>query len=168
MNCRFFFILLMVANAVQSDGQAAASTKSQGVSGGVSTGGPYAPVRDAKNRPITAGGFVDGAPPIFEDITRQSGLAEFQHVSGTAEKKYILEAPGSGVAILDYDNDGWLDIYLVNGSTYDALKGSAARPQSMLLHDNHYGTFTAATEKAGVRNERWGFGVAVGDYDNEW
>src|SRR5947209_9861392 len=167
MNCRFFFILLMVANAVQSDGQAAASTKSQGVSGGVSTGGPYAPVRDAKNRPITAGGFVDGAPPIFEDITRQSGLAEFQHVSGTAEKKYILEAPGSGVAILDYDNDGWLDIYLVNGSTYDALAGKQKSPRAALYHNNHDGTFTDVTDRAGVANERWGFGVAVGDFDND-
>src|SRR4051794_30471085 len=78
---------------------------------GVSTGGAHAPVKDAQARPITAGGFVDGAPVIFTDATPKSGLASFQHVSGSAEKKYILEATGSGVAILDYDNDGWPDIY---------------------------------------------------------
>jgi hypothetical protein len=135
--------------------------------GGVSTGGTYAPVKDAKNRPITAGGFVDGAPVIFEDATTKSGLANFQHISGTREKKYILEAPGSGVAILDYDNDGWPDIYLVNGSTYDALAGKQKPPRAALYHNNHDGTFTDVTERAGVANERWGFGVAVGDFDND-
>ena len=134
---------------------------------GVSTAGPHRAVKDAKSRPVTAGGFVDGAPVVFVDVTRQSGLAGFHHRSGTPEKKTIIETPGSGVALLDYDNDGWLDIYLVNGSTFDALKGSAAPPRAMLLHNNHDGTFTDVTEKAGVRNERWGFGVAVGDYDND-
>src|SRR5205085_3497744 len=134
---------------------------------GVSTAGPHRAVKDAKSRPVTAGGFVDGAPVVFVDVTRQSGLDRFHHRSGTPQKKTIIETPGSGVALLDYDNDGWLDIYLVNGSTFDALKGSAAPPQAMLLHNNHDGTFTGVTEKAGVRNERWGFGVAVGDYDND-
>ncbi len=71
------------------------------------------------------------------------------------------------MALLDYDNDGWLDIYLLNGSTFPALKGKEAPPRAMLLHNNHDGTFTDVTEKAGVANERWGFGVAVGDYDND-
>ena len=134
---------------------------------GVRTGGVYAPLRDAKNRPITAGGFVDGAPIVFEDVTRIAGLDEFHHVSGSAAKNTILEAPGSGVALLDYDNDGWLDIYLLNGSTFDALKGKEKPPRAMLLHNNHDGTFTDVTDKAGVANERWGFGVAVADYDND-
>src|SRR5207302_6400493 len=121
----------------------------------------------AKNRPITAGGFVDGAPIVFEDVTRMAGLDKFHHVSGRAAKNTILEAPGSGVALIDYDNDGWLDIYLLNGSTFAALKGEEAAPRGMLLHNNHDGTFTDVTEKAGVANERWGFGVAVGDYDND-
>src|SRR5437667_49398 len=69
--------------------------------------------------------------------------------------------------LIDYDNDGWLDIYLLNGSTFAALKGKEAAPRGMLLHNNHDGTFTDVTEKAGVANERWGFGVAVGDYDND-
>lgn len=135
--------------------------------GGASTGGPYAPVMDDKKRPITAGGFVDGAPVVFVDATKSSGLESFQHVSGTPEKKFILEAPGSGVAILDFDNDGWPDIYLVNGSTFEALRGKQKPPRAALFRNNHNGTFTDVTAAAGLGNERWGFGVAVGDYDND-
>src|SRR5204862_8302586 len=133
---------------------------------GLSTGGAHAPVKDAKSRPITAGAFVDGAPVIFLEITKQSGLDKFRHRSGSPEKSTILDAPGSGVGLLDYDNDGWLDIYLLNGSTAAALKGKEAPPRAMLFHNNHDGTFSEATEKAGVAKQRWGFGVAVGDYDN--
>src|SRR2546421_5571504 len=134
---------------------------------GVATGNPHAPVKDALSRPITAGGFVDGAPVVFMDVTKQAGLDKFRHRSGGADKATILETPGSGVALIDYDNDGWLDIYLLNGSTFAALKGEEAAPRGMLLHNNHDGTFTDVTEKAGVANARWGFGVAVGDYDND-
>ena len=134
---------------------------------GVATGKPHAPVKDALSRPITAGGFVDGAAVVFMDITKQAGLDKFRHRSGGPEKATILETPGSGVALIDYDNDGWLDIYLLNGSTFAALKGKEAAPRAMLLHNNHDGTFTDVTDKAGVANERWGFGVAVGDYDND-
>src|SRR5579863_2775028 len=134
---------------------------------GMATGGAHAPVKDALSRPITAGGFVDGAPVIFLDITKQSGLDKFHHRSGTPEKSTIIDAPGSGVALLDYDNDGWLDIYLLNGSTVPAIKGKEPPPRAMLLHNNHDGTFTDVSDKAGVANERWGFGVAVADYDND-
>lgn len=160
-------MLLSTTGSAQTQPPTASKPKSEGQMGGVSTGGTYAPVKDEKNRPITAGGFVDGAPVVFDDITQKSGLAGFQHVSGTPEKKYILEAPGSGVAILDYDNDGWPDIYLVNGSTYDALSGKQRPPHAALYHNNHDGTFTDVTDHAGVANERWGFGVAVGDFDND-
>src|SRR5260370_40516551 len=122
-------------------------------SGGASTGGVFAPVMDEKHRPITAGGFVDGAPVIFVDYTEKSGLDKFKHVSGTPEKNLILEAPGSGVAIFDYDNDGWPDIYLVNGSTFDALRGKENPPRAALYHNNHDGTFTDRTVKAAVANE---------------
>jgi enediyne biosynthesis protein E4 len=134
---------------------------------GMSTGGAHAPVKDALSRPITAGGFVDDAPVVFIDVTHAAGIDLFHHRSGTPEKRTILETPGSGVALLDYDNDGWPDIYLLNGSTFPALKGKEAPPRAMLLHNNRDGTFTDVTEKAGVANERWGFGVAVGDYDND-
>ena len=67
-------------------------------SAGVATGGVYAPVKDAQSRPITAGGFVDGAPVVFAEIARSAGLTAFHHRSGTPEKNYILEVAGSGVA----------------------------------------------------------------------
>jgi hypothetical protein len=94
-------------------------------------------------------------------------LTSWRHVMGTPEKKFILDTIGSGVALLDYDNDGWLDIYLVNGSTYDAATGKGPAPRAALFHNNHDGTFSDVAAKAGVTNERWGFGVAVGDYDND-
>ena len=86
---------------------------------------------------------------------------------GTPEKKYILETDGSGVGLIDYDNDGWLDIYLVNGSTYKALDGKEPAPHAALFHNNHDGTFTNVTARAGVGNDRWGFGVAIADFDND-
>ena len=135
--------------------------------GGMSTGAPHEAVRDAQMRPITAGGFVEGAAVVFVDATREAGLEKFHHRSGEPSKTTILETPGSGVALLDYDNDGWLDIYLLNGSTVAALKGKEPAPRELLLHNNHDGTFTDVTEKSGLANERWGFGVAVGDYDND-
>ena len=134
---------------------------------GMSTGGIHAPIKDSHSRPITAGGFVDDAPVVFADITHQSGLDKFHHRSGSPEKSTIIEAPGSGVALLDYDDDGWLDIYLLNGSTVAAVKGAEPAPRARLFHNNHDGTFTDVTDKAGVSNDRWGFGVAVADYDND-
>src|SRR6267143_863233 len=106
---------------------------------GVATGNPHAPVKDALSRPITAGGFVDGAPVVFTDITKQAGLAKFQHHSGSPEKATILETPGSGVALFDYDNDGWLDIYLLNGATFGTLKGKEAAPHAGLFRYDHDG-----------------------------
>ena len=135
--------------------------------GGTSTGGSFAPVLDAQKRPITAGGFVDNGPVVFMDVTKKAGLVNWRHKMGTAKKLYILEPDGSGVALLDYDNDGWLDIYLVNGSTYDALAGKTTPPRAALFHNNHDGTFTDVAEKAGVTNDRWGFGAVVGDFDND-
>ncbi len=135
--------------------------------GGISSAGTFAPVYDAEKRPITAGGFVEAGPVVFKDISKASGLARWKHVMGTAQKKYILETDGSGVGLIDYDNDGWLDIYLVNGSTYDALTGKATPPHAALFHNNHDGTFTDVAAKAGVTNDRWGFGVAIGDFDND-
>ena len=83
--------------------------------GGIASGVAAAPVYDAQKRPITAGGFVDKGPVVFQDITKQAGLSGWTHKMGTPAKKFIVETNGSGVCLLDYDNDGWLDIYLVNG-----------------------------------------------------
>ncbi len=152
--------------SVHAQGEAPQTQKPPSA-GGAATGGVFAPIRDALSRPITAGGFVDGAPVVYQDITKQSGLSAWRNHTGSPEKNYILELASAGVALLDYDNDGWLDIYLVNGSTYRALAGLEPAPRAALFHNNHDGTFTDVTDKAGVANERWGFGVAVGDYDND-
>src|SRR6202453_1599915 len=135
--------------------------------GGSSTAGTFAPVLDSEHRPITAGGFVKTGPIVFEDISAESGLTSWHHIMGTPEKKYIIEETGSGVCLLDYDHDGWMDIYLVTGSTYDAMDGKTRPPHAAVFPNNHDGTFTDVTEKAGVSNDRWGYGCAVGDYDND-
>ena len=135
--------------------------------GGNATGGTFAPVYDAQKRPITAGGFVDSGPVVFQNITEAAGLAGWSHKMGAPQKPLIIDTDGSGVALLDYDNDGWLDIYLVNGSTFNALDGKEEPPRAALFHNNHDGTFTNVAAKAGVTNDRWGFGVTVGDYDND-
>jgi enediyne biosynthesis protein E4 len=145
--------------------QTAAAPK--GGMSGIASAGDFAPVYDSEKRPITAGGFVDQGDVVFEDISRASGLDSWNHVMGTPQKKYILETDGSGVGLIDYDKDGWLDIYLVNGSTYNALEGKENPPHAALFHNNRDETFTNVTEKAGVANDRWGFGVAIGDYDND-
>ena len=135
--------------------------------GGQETSSPNPPQMDAQHRPITAGGFVKSGPVVFEDIAAKAGLTVWTHKMGTPEKKYIIETKGSGVCLIDYDNDGWLDIYMVNGSTLDALTGKESAPHAALFHNNHDGTFTDVAEKAGVTNGRWGFGCAVADYDND-
>ena len=139
----------------------------QGGMGGIASAGVFAPMYDEQHRPITAGGFVEKGTVVFEDATRAAGLSGWRHEMGTPQKKYILETDGSGVGLIDYDNDGWLDIYLVNGSTYDAINGKRTPPHAALFHNNHDGTFTDVAEKAGVTNDRWGFGVAIGDFDND-
>ena len=158
--------------SAQSAADAAQSPQSpQGTAaaamGGVNTGSPHAAILDSQNRPITAGGTVKSGPMIFADATVQSGLSTWRHRMGNPEKNYILETVGSGVGLIDYDRDGWLDIYLVNGSTYEAEAGKAPAPHAALFHNNHDGTFTNVTARAGVANDRWGFGVAVADYDND-
>src|SRR5438132_8212331 len=161
---RFLLVVALLTYGVAAQGPGG---RTQQEPMAVSTGAPHPPVKDTPARPIIAAGFVDGAPAVFADTTKQAGLEKFQHRSGSPEKATLLETPGSGVALLDYDNDGWLDIYLLNGSTFAAQKGQEPAPRAMLLRNNHDGTFTDVTAKAGVANERWGFGVAIGDYDND-
>lgn len=108
------------------------------------------------------------APGVrFTDVTKDAGLSGFRMTSGTAAKDYLLEAPGSGAGFVDYDNDGWLDIYLVNGATIDVLRGKAKAPPAALYRNNRDGTFTDVTETAGVANQRWGQAVCIGDVDND-
>jgi enediyne biosynthesis protein E4 len=139
----------------------------QGPDSGQQVESNHAVQLDSEHRVITAGGFVKSGPVIFQDISEKAGLTKWTHHMGTPAKDYIIETKGSGVCLFDYDNDGWLDIYLVNGSTLDALNGKATPPHAALFHNNHDGTFTDVSAKAGVTNDRWGFGCAVGDYDND-
>jgi hypothetical protein len=139
----------------------------QSSSSGIATGLGAAAVYDAEKRPITAGGFVDSGPVVFEDITKQAGLSGWVHKMGVPDKQFIVETNGSGVGLIDYDHSGWLSIYLVNGSTFDALDGKEPTPKAALFRNNHDGTFTDVAEKAGVTNDRWGYGVSIADYNND-
>ena len=134
--------------------------------GGMGAAKPV-PWDDSSHPPITASGFVDRGTVVFEDATRTSGLAAWSHHVGDDRKDFIVESLGSGVALLDYDHDGWIDIYLVNGLTYTAMAGKSEPPHAALFHNNRDGTFTDVTQKAGVANDRWGVGVVAADYDND-
>src|SRR5437763_12485234 len=113
-------------------------------------------------------GIVDPkAPKVFEDVTTRTALAQFKHRSGGPQKDYIIECVSGGVAIFDYDNDGLPDIYILNGSTIAAEQGKEKAPRAALYHNLGDWKFEDVTDKAGVANERWGMGVAVGDYDND-
>ena len=151
----------------QSTSAPTAAAAQEVTGGGSSTGAPQAPVLDSENRPITLGGTVKAGPAIFQEDAVHAGLTSWHHTMGTPKKTYILETIGSGVGLIDYDNDGWMDIYLVNGSTYDAMEGKSPLLHAALFHNNQDGTFTDVTAKAGVGNDRWGFGVAVADFDND-
>ena len=125
------------------------------------------PPGEVRRRPVTSGGVVDSGPVVFVDATNSAGLAGWTHKMGSPDKRLIIDTNGSGVGLIDFDNDGWLDIYLVNGSTFNALDGKETPPHAALFHNNHDGTFTDVAAKAGVTNDRWGFGVAIADFDND-
>jgi hypothetical protein len=103
--------------------------------------------------------------PEFKDVTAEAGIV-FDHVNGRADRKdYIFEAKGGGIGFLDYDNDGWLDIIVVQGSTLDRVGDKELRPT--LFRNRGNGTFEDVTEKAGLTYSYWGMGVATADYDND-
>ncbi len=102
----------------------------------------------------------------FEEIAGKAGLQFTSANSPTANKNQI-ETMVAGVGLLDYDGDGYLDIYLVNGAAIPSLRKDSPVFWNRLFHNNHDGTFTDVTEKAGVAGAGYGMGVAVGDYDND-
>ncbi len=104
---------------------------------------------------------------VFTDVTAKAGLSQARNVSGSPDnKQFLLEEMGGGVAFFDYDHDGWLDIFLVNGTSFDpAIRES--RPTSYLFHNNRDGTFTDVTRKSGLTDSGWGQACCVGDYDND-
>src|SRR5271170_2503740 len=100
----------------------------------------------------------------FRNITSQAGI-RFVHNNGAFGKKYLPETMGSGCAFIDYDNDGWPDILLVNSEDWPGHQ--RAESTLKLYHNNHDGTFSDVTQKAGLAVPTYGLGVAVGDYDND-
>ena len=106
-------------------------------------------------------------PVTFTDVALRSGL-RFPVVYGEEdEKRYIFEANGPGVAFYDYDNDGWIDAFVPNGTLLAGFPAGEPRPSNRLYHNNRDGTFTDVTEKAGLTHTGWCYGVCVGDYDND-
>src|SRR5690348_4951474 len=123
--------LLLIGPAsllAQADATPPAQESQPAGMGVANTAGAHAAVLDSEHRPITAGGFVKSGPILFQDVAQKAGLTSWTHVMGSPEKNFIIETNGSGVGLIDYDNDGWLDIYLVNGSTDDALSGKTPPP----------------------------------------
>ncbi len=102
----------------------------------------------------------------FLDVARESGLNVKTIFGGEHKNKYLLETTGCGIAFYDYDNDGWLDIFVVNGSRLEGFPGGN-EPISHLFRNNRDGTFTDVTAKTGVAHSGWGQGVCIGDYDND-
>jgi hypothetical protein len=122
---------------------------------------PITPLK-AGNKPVT-----------YVDVTAQTGI-HFKDSNSPTSEKYLIETMTGGVALLDYDNDGYLDIFVVNGARIHAGQSDGEVPDksapeywNRLYHNNHDGTFTDVTEKAGVRGSGYGMGVAVADYDND-
>ena len=102
--------------------------------------------------------------PQLVDITSSTGI-HFEHVS-TPEQKYIMESMSGGVALIDFDRDGWPDIYFTNAQSVEMAR-SGKKARSALYRNNHDGTFTDVTDKAGVGYPCWAMGVSVGDYNND-
>jgi enediyne biosynthesis protein E4 len=118
----------------------------------------------AQTKPV---GREKAASPIrFEDITAQSGLQFFTDSSPTPNKNQP-ETMVSGVGLIDYDNDGYLDIFFINGAAIPSLKKESPKYYNRLFHNNHDGTFTDVTEKAGLIGDGYDMGVAIGDFDND-
>jgi len=157
------FVVLCLLSSIALFGQTPPKKpEPQQPMGGVSTG---AALNYTSRR--TAGIVDPKAPMVFEDATDKTAMANFKHHAGSPAKDYIFEVPSGGVSIFDYDGDGLPDIYLLNGSTVPALQGKEKAPRAALYHNLGNWKFEDVTDKAGVANERWGMGVAVGDYDND-
>jgi enediyne biosynthesis protein E4 len=107
-----------------------------------------------------------GSQPIFEQVLPARSKIAWSHTAGISAEMYLPETVGAGCAFLDYDNDGWMDIYLVNSGPCDFFKPKSPL-RNALYRNNRDGTFTDVTEKAGVPGTAYGMGVAVGDYNGD-
>lgn len=120
-------------------------------------------ILEAKSLP----GATPDSPVVFVDVAKEAGLTIPNVWGGVNHKRFIVEAKGGGIAFFDYDSDGWLDIYLTNGSRLDAKWTAATAPTSHLYKNNRDGSFTDVTQKSGLARTGWQMGVCVGDYDND-
>ncbi len=107
------------------------------------------------------------SPVTYVDVAEEAGLLAVNTWGGVDHKDYIIETKGSGIAFFDYDNDGWLDIYLTNGSRLDNRFPSGDIPHTYLYRNNRDGTFTDVTGKSGIGRSGWQTGLCVGDYNND-
>ncbi len=115
---------------------------------------------------VLAAASTSLGPIAFEEIAEKAGI-RFGTESSPTPNKNQPETMVAGIALLDYDGDGFLDIYFVNGAAIPSLEKEAPKYWNRLFRNNRDGTFTDVTEKAGVAGEGYGMGVAVGDYDND-
>jgi hypothetical protein len=115
----------------------------------------------------TLPGPQNESPVTYVDVAKEAGLTVPNVWGSVSTKKYIVEAKGSGLAFFDYDNDGWLDIYLTNGVRFEETYTPENAPIQHLYKNNRDGTFTDVTAKAGLGRTGWGTGVCIGDYDND-
>jgi hypothetical protein len=115
---------------------------------------------------VTPRHLLAATPPLFEEIPASKSGIHFVHDNAMSDQRYLPESLGPGCAFFDYDNDGWMDIYLVNSGPCDFWKPSTP-VRNALYRNNRDGTFTDVTEKAGVAGGNFGMGIAVGDYNND-
>jgi len=120
-----------------------------------------------KRSAVLEAASLPNASVRFVDVAREAGLTTANVWGGVDRKQYIIEAKGSGLAFFDYDQDGWLDIYLTNGTRFNTEWPAGKAPTSHLYKNNRDGTFTDVTARSGLARTGWQTGVCVGDYDND-
>ena len=129
--------------------------------------GNFAPMARPQNPAGESGIDTAGSYGVqFVDVARSAGLTDTVHYGGVEQVKYIVEANGCGVAFYDYDNDGWLDVFVLNGSRLEGFP-SGQEPSNRLYRNNRDGTFTDVTREAGLVRSGWASSVCIGDFDND-
>ena len=103
----------------------------------------------------------------FINVAREAGLRHKTIFGQERKNKYLLETTGCGVAFVDYDNDGWLDLFFVNGTRFEADWKGAQAPTNRLYKNNRDGTFRDVTVSSGIARTGWGQAVCAGDYNND-
>src|SRR3954471_12635215 len=120
----------------------------------------------ALNIPLIGRRVLAAAPPLFEEVPAEASGIKWVHENAMSDNRYLPETMGPGIAFFDFDNDGWLDIFMVNSGKADFYT-PAAPLKNALYKNNRDGTFTDVTDKAGVAGGKFGMGVAAADYDGD-